>query len=279
MFQSTRPQGARRRPTRSPPSTVCCFNPRARKGRDCSPRARRCRPASFNPRARKGRDKPLTPNSFLLLVSIHAPARGATTGMKFVLDGLQFQSTRPQGARLNHAGRCFLGGDCFNPRARKGRDLAVRGERNQLHPVSIHAPARGATIFDLSSDQAALVSIHAPARGATRWYTKAPARRDSFNPRARKGRDDWMVSDVAAWFQFQSTRPQGARPRGDAEIRVAVDVSIHAPARGATALVDGLNKYYEFQSTRPQGARLLTSAYHPMSACFNPRARKGRDSF
>ena len=234
MFQSTRPQGARRRPTRSPPSTVCCFNPRARKGRDCSPRARRCRPASFNPRARKGRD------------------------------------TATETA--------FHTNSCFNPRARKGRDLAVRGERNQLHPVSIHAPARGATaqrvlvlferrvsihapargatIFDLSSDQAALVSIHAPARGATRWYTKAPARRDSFNPRARKGRDDWMVSDVAAWFQFQSTRPQGARPRGDAEIRVAVDVSIHAPARGATNSI--------------RTCRLS-------SCSFNPRARKGRD--
>ena len=54
----------------------------------------------------------------------------------------------------------------FNPRARKGRDLVPVGLRDLL-PVSIHAPARGATIVPKVLVQALVVSIHAPARGAT----------------------------------------------------------------------------------------------------------------
>ena len=38
-----------------------------------------------------------------------------------------------------------------------------------------------------------------------------------------------------------------------------------------------VNRSHKFQSTRPRGARLLTSAAHGRRACFNPRAREGRD--
>ena len=56
------------------------------------------------------------------------------------------------------------------------------------------------------------VSIHAPARGATGIDNGYRLRKESFNPRARAGRDsDAIPRDV--WQR---------------------DVSIHAPARGAT---------------------------------------------
>ena len=78
--------------------------------------------------------------------------------------------------------------------------------------VSIHAPARGATVGTALALGLDKVSIHAPARGATlRDY----------------------AAEVQAWFQF--TRPRGARlifkRRGHAQS----GVSIHAPARGATS--------------------------------------------
>ena len=76
----------------------------------------------FNPRAREGRDEHLFLFADLFLVSIHAPARGATPLVRrgFV-QGRQFQSTRPRGARLSGI---FVGGlkGCFNPRASEGRD-------------------------------------------------------------------------------------------------------------------------------------------------------------
>ena len=57
--------------------------------------------------------------------------------------------------------------DGFNPRAREGRDA---GELvlSSLHLVSIHAPARGATDMPAVIALYHPVSIHAPARGATR---------------------------------------------------------------------------------------------------------------
>ena len=76
MFQSTRPRGAR--PVPSPPGC---------------PRHR------FNPRARAGRDRRRYGWRQALLVSIHAPARGATRPQDRAHAYLGFQSTRPRGAR------------------------------------------------------------------------------------------------------------------------------------------------------------------------------------
>ena len=79
------------------------------------------------------------------LVSIHAPARGAT-GMVFASYlWREFQSTRPRGARLSIF-EIFYDLKSFNPRAREGRDPSFLVARFQ-HGVSIHAPARGATKY------------------------------------------------------------------------------------------------------------------------------------
>ena len=78
---------------------------------------------------------------------------------------MTFQSTHPHGVRL------FV-----------SRDFAV------LIDVSIHAPARGATVAALEASNPALVSIHAPARGAT----KRPCTQ-------------------ATLSAFQSTHPHGVR--------------------------------------------------------------------
>ena len=142
---------------------VACFNPRARKGRDHGIGCSASPGFGFNPRARKGRDVCSMPYNYdhkfqstrpqgarragiyfgtYFLVSIHAPARGATESCGKPTAFLLFQSTRPQGARQAalRAGRCrkvsihapargatltrFLKTFCgsFNPRARKGRD-------------------------------------------------------------------------------------------------------------------------------------------------------------
>ena len=99
-------------------------------------------------------------------VSIHAPARGATKMSELAGWVKEFQSTRPRGARLASANgqsdprrfnpRARAGRDWysvfgqnkvagFNPRARAGRDVTVHFVFGQVQ-VSIHAPARGATV-------------------------------------------------------------------------------------------------------------------------------------
>ena len=185
-FQSTRPRGARRpsRKLRHPRPLFQSTRPRGAR-RICLAKIHHL--TSFNPRAHAGRDSRTSVSTFRALVSIHAPTRGATYNEWFRDENLQFQSTRPRGARLSrarsrrciegfnpraHAGRdsiwIYLGWLFwrFNPRAHAGRDTGHTATR-QAYRVSIHAPTRGATDTLLRPRQARSVSIHAPTRGAT----------------------------------------------------------------------------------------------------------------
>ena len=152
-------------------------------------------------------------------VSIHAPARGATYPT-CICNPFHYR---------------------FNPRTRTGCDIKLAFELATTG-VSIHAPARGATLNLQSIDFVNSVSIHAPARGATQ-ATRArimsnmfqsthphgvrlpesdirPKFIDSFNPRTRTGCDD------LDWETYRSR-----------------EVSIHAPARGATLLTFKIQNY------------------------------------
>ena len=55
----------------------------------------------------------------------------------------------------------------FNPRTREGCDKREDFIYNNTVNISIHAPARGATIGGLAKVLKGGISIHAPARGAT----------------------------------------------------------------------------------------------------------------
>ena len=203
---------------------------------------------SFNPRARTGRDHTRTMR----------PANGL------------FQSTRPHGAR--HTGCPYrIPGKSFNPRARTGRDKPglMQSAKKTFQSTRPHG-ARPAKNVKIKME---VVSIHAPARGATRRGHEAiPG--SCFNPRARTGRDK-SGARITSKCMFQSTRPHGARLPVEAAV-YHCQVSIHAPARGATGSAGGLPQRFrfnprartgrdggtyedpaaaEFQSTRPHGAR------------------------
>ena len=99
-------------------------------------------------------------------ISIHAPAKGATKLTIGIGEIILFQSTHPRRVRLST--RCSNGVDeNFNPRTREGCDeideLFI--ERKLL--ISIHAPAKGATLKNVFNKIASFISIHAPAKGAT----------------------------------------------------------------------------------------------------------------
>ena len=164
-FQSTRPRGARLI-LKGLFNTLIRFNPRAREGRDWGWQVKDINGVvSIHAPARGA--TPFQPLDDLPLpVSIHAPARGATLDClradiedRVSIHAPARGATQPptcQGCRWRS----------FNPRAREGRDL--RFLRHRLEKlVSIHAPARGATH-----------AAGSPCRGMAR-----------FNPRAREGRD------------------------------------------------------------------------------------------
>ena len=98
-------------------------------------------------------------------ISIHAPARGATTLGTPSDINVEFQSTLPQGERHGIPVSPFNSTD-FNPRSRKGSDTSIPASSSEVS-ISIHAPARGATYNALQYQLYLHISIHAPARGAT----------------------------------------------------------------------------------------------------------------
>ena len=83
------------------------------------------------------------------------------------------------------------------------------------------------------------VSIHVPARGTTSARSFLRRRSGRFNPRSRKGNDGNARYLQRSREEFQSTFPQGERLRGSGVYQGGVYVSIHVPARGTTAFLNG----------------------------------------
>ena len=164
------------------------------------------------------------------------------------------------------------------------------------------------------------VSIHAPTRGATHLVVLRPViyRFQSTHPHGvRPTRAFLSFTSIL----FQSTHPHGVRrlpfqvdksiscfnPRThtgcDLMLRVPqllIQVSIHAPTRGATPSeqtivnlvqrfnprthtgcdplkIDGIKMHCSFQSTHPHGVRRNWAVCHLVLYCFNPRTHTGCD--
>src|SRR5437763_1406956 len=100
LFQSTPPHGGRRT-NATDVSKFCTFQSTPPRGGRLSPLSLRSMGHSFNPRPRAGGDVALAIEHPGQVVSIHAPARGATAPpptTRAARRGL-FQSTPPRGGR------------------------------------------------------------------------------------------------------------------------------------------------------------------------------------
>ena len=231
------------------------FNPRSREGSDRHQSVEADLYAHFNPRSREGSDDdgrhisnlqrkfqstlPRGERRRLRLrehgrksISIHAPARGATFCHLLAL--LNTRNFNPRSREGSDSMSTFL--FCLRTRF---QSTLPRGERHTKQtfrlfwcPISIHAPARGATSRVIFSTFVMLISIHAPARGATQHppypvmlyafqSTLPRGERHSnindifdesdFNPRSREGSDTIIHVIMGGHILFQSTLPRGER--------------------------------------------------------------------
>ena len=145
-------------------------------------------------------------------------------------------NAHPRGVRLWTISALTIGRVCFNTRTRAGCDSIGVFIYAHWVIVSIHAPARGATVRHDQSARPREVSIHAPARGATlapaleglavvsegfNTRTRAgcditiPTNRHlkrSFNTRTRAGCDAPRPAKNTSRPWFQYTHPRGVRP-------------------------------------------------------------------
>ncbi len=102
-----------------------------------------------------------------VVISIHAPTRGATHGSaNQYKSNLIFQSTLPRGERRldTKAMKCNNKISIHAPtRGATGK----RSYKKEFQHISIHAPTRGATKYSKTTKITFEISIHAPTRGAT----------------------------------------------------------------------------------------------------------------
>ena len=79
--------------------------------------------------------------------------------------------------------------------------------------------------------------------------------RFGFNPRARGGRDQRQAYSIAKQKEVSIHAPAGGATQWFVNSSSAKKVSIHAPAGGATKIEKKRLTFIAFQSTRPRGAR------------------------
>ena len=253
---------------------------------------------SFNSRSRVGSDFGTRFRVASSVVSIHAPAWGATRSpMPGRRDITKFQFTLPRGERLRPRerrskivmfqftlprgerpliSRLLPLNPCFNSRSRVGSDVTkkIYGPSSD---VSIHAPAWGATRGALLGTTAGRVSIHAPAWGATRRADSPGRGPASFNSRSRVGSDEGNSRNFVKFGSFNSRSRVGSDALRRRPFSTWLTFQFTLP-RG-----ERLNKWErmapgpEFQFTLPRGERLPHAARLPLANGFNSRSRVGSD--
>ena len=166
--------------------------------------------------------------------------------------------------------------------------------------ISIHAPARGATVIDDDVKEEVTISIHAPARGATIQETlqksshrkfqstlpRGERRRviDSafccfnFNPRSREGSDHMGICWTLSRQKFQSTLPRGERLAGDTKDVTTYDDFNPRSREGSDCSRMDCRRYRGYFNPRSREGSdfdLKNLIIHFLN--FNPRSREGSD--
>ena len=188
-------------------------------------------------------------------ISIHAPARGATlasmktiqqkndfnprsregsdtAGMVDRRSSKRFQSTLPRGERQNL--KATYTGDM------RFQSTLPRGERPDRRVPSLLRRLFQSTL----------------PRGERRRAGEKTDRRERFQSTLPRGERRTTAIYMDSLISFQSTLPRGERLHVHVPVLSAYEISIHAPARGATIVA------------------IVTAV---VSADFNPRSREGSD--
>ena len=324
VFQSTRPRGARRAPGEASFVPLSVSIPAPARGAtaevllDAHPAA-----VSIHAPARGATTNPMKPPQ-LARVSIHAPARGATScDPRATPRRARFNPRAREGRdERSTSKRPWVG--CFNPRAREGRDLPEHVGRKVGRLFQSTRPRGARRATPALSSCISLFQSTRPRGARQPGPGVVTSRREAFQSTRPRGARRGRICSAPLHDAFQSTRPRGARPCSAPSppkpsrsfnpraregrdplvcyvLTSAGRVSIHAPARGATATSSCRRSFSAFQSTRPRGARRALSApavtphvvsihapargatsvaphRHLVSHRFNPRAREGRDA-
>ena len=274
-FQSALPRGERR-------CSVCKTQNQIFLFQSALPRGERRRQHheiqtlfDFNPRSREGSDSSGTPDPPSVVEFQSALPRGERpSGTPDPPSVVEFQSALPRGERRTYW-ICLHGFyPDFNPRSREGSDFQFVLCASHKY-ISIRAPARGATVEFFQRCLADIFQSALPRGERHRIVTSHHAMWIFQSALPRGERPKVLLPDVII-MEFQSALPRGERrclivsfriyknfnPRSregsdpSDNVTLAIpDISIRAPARGATDSISSTNLSHRFQSALPRGER------------------------
>ena len=165
---------------------------------------------------------------------------------------------------------------CFNPRTRVGCDRRGPVQGYRAAGVSIHAPAWGATVCCLAGERGWQCFNPRTRVGCDRPNADWEGREYGFQSTHPRGVRRWTATLRAVGGRFQSTHPRGVRRSHRPFVDSAPQVSIHAPAWGATFQLPYIRiQGGEFQSTHPRGVRLAVFMTCSTVAAFQSTHPRG----
>ena len=215
-----------------------------------------------------------------MIVSIHAPTRGATRRSGSTIGCYRIVSihapTRGATQQVLGLSRAVRG---FNPRTHTGCDIVMSLVNHNYEFVSIHAPTRGATseVYARGIERKKFQSTHPHGVRPNKFpnvsnvvlfqstHPHGVRRKRAigfhkptlfcFNPRTHTGCDgDSDFTEVGVYNVSIHAPTRGATVLFIGKKRTQ-QVSIHAPTRGATHTLEFITSFKEFQSTHPHGVR------------------------
>ena len=212
----------------------------------------------------------------VVVVSIRAPAWGATNTAFMPSPTCRFQFALPHGERLlfhDYKVKHFF----VSIRAPAWGATLAAGHAMAWRDVSIRAPAWGATQQTTANTAQAEVSIRAPAWGAT-LNGDITFNPDMFQFALPHGERPWADPKSKLPKLFQFALPHGERRGLRGVVGVVADVSIRAPAWGATNHLPSLSLNSNVSIRAPAwGATFADKHHQPYYKGFNSRSRMGSD--
>jgi len=213
--------------------------------------------SGFDPRPCARGDMAQTVSTMFRSVSIHAPARGATGSSAPASSRSPFfRSTPLREGRPGTVVGLTHEHEFRSTPLREGRQGAL-WRRLQQHRFDPRPCARGDPGDSRIIIDVLIVSIHAPARGATGRDRDSA---DHFMFRStplREGRPFFTTTTASSSSEFRSTPLREGRQAAVRKFVAEVDVSIHAPARGATVILRWLIRINQVSIHAPaRGATL-----------------------
>ena len=231
VFQSTLPRGERHLPQTRCPENVY-----------------------FNPRSREGSDEDVTTKVDSLEISIHAPARGATSTYQHTHYSTRISIHAPARGATDFS-------DFFK--------FFLR--------ISIHAPARGATVDPFFGSLDHVISIHAPARGATFGTLRSIPAASLFQSTLPRGERLLCGANLKLVIQFQSTLPRGERRNTQPRSAERRNFNPRSREGSDDAGAEACYIAAHFNPRSREGSDRTVRPLQRDHGYFNPRSREGSD--